>query len=110
MGTVDTLLEEINIELKEISLIWIDVEGFECEVIKGMKNVVQQPIPIVFEFHTERLDRSEVEYLNSIISKYKKIAYVYEDNNEPPRQVKSLLDLQGQFDILLLADPSIPLA
>ncbi len=50
--TLDSYLEEQHINPNDISFIWMDVEGFESEVIiGGRKTLSQKKIPMVQEFN-----------------------------------------------------------
>jgi len=56
--TVDSLLETLGI--RELALVKIDVEGFEPEVIGGMRQVLgDQPVPVIFEaLNSHALERA----------------------------------------------------
>ena len=48
---VDQYLSENKIEAKEVRYLWIDVEGFEPQVILGAKDLIREnPMPIFAEF------------------------------------------------------------
>ena len=53
--TFDSFIQVMNIDTKKLGWIKIDVEGFELEVLKGMKeslNIIDSPIEI--EINTNR--------------------------------------------------------
>jgi len=59
--------------LSTIDVIRMDVEGHECQVIKGMLNTINKYKPlVVLEFHTSILD---VEDAKKIFEKLKKMGY-----------------------------------
>ena len=51
---VDTILAEQGLSVDDISLVWIDVEGMEQEVLRGMEQIRQASTPIVFEYTPHR--------------------------------------------------------
>ncbi|MBE6838046.1 MAG: FkbM family methyltransferase [Ruminococcus sp.] len=67
---LDYYLETNNITADEIDYIWLDVEGFESEVIKGaMKTLTSKKIPFIQEFNP--LDYTDWEtYEENIKSVY----------------------------------------
>ena len=53
--SLDKYFVEKNISPKDVKYIWIDTEGFEPQVLLGMKNILQEnPAPVFFEFNPQR--------------------------------------------------------
>jgi FkbM family methyltransferase len=55
LTTLDTLVEDGSLDPVETSLLWLDVEGHELEVLQGARRLVEQSVPIVMEFVPRRL-------------------------------------------------------
>jgi FkbM family methyltransferase len=47
---VDSILAELNIDPNSVGMSWIDVMGFEVEVLAGMPKVIAAGQPLVFEY------------------------------------------------------------
>jgi hypothetical protein len=50
-------LPQVKQDSKKIKLIKIDVEGSEALVLRGMKNLLQESIPIIFEYRIDIMKR-----------------------------------------------------
>ncbi len=74
--TLDEWIEENNFDVSSIKYLWIDTEGYEGYVLKGMMKLLgQRKIPMYIEFYTEFLRRSGcldilLECLEKTYSKY----------------------------------------
>src|SRR5690242_18117529 len=51
---VDDELERLGVELENVALAWIDVEGYEPQVLDGLARVTARAVPIGFEFTPHR--------------------------------------------------------
>ena len=52
--TLDQLAAEGKFRPDRVGLLWVDVEGFEAEVLEGAQSLVSQSVPIVVEFSAHR--------------------------------------------------------
>lgn len=66
--TIDSVLAGLDIPASDVSMAFVDVEGYEFEVLKGMGNVLQHGAPIVVEVSASRDGRRGVEQLRSLLS------------------------------------------
>jgi hypothetical protein len=48
--TADELVQSVNILASDVGLIWIDVEGHELSVLRGMRMLIATGVPLVVEF------------------------------------------------------------
>jgi FkbM family methyltransferase len=62
---VDTIVESNNID--KVSLVKIDVNGFELEVVKGMKNTIEKCTP---DFMIAIADTTEAKYLTDFFNAF----------------------------------------
>tara|TARA_B100001250_G_C19810206_1_gene795361 strand:- start:1836 stop:2630 length:795 start_codon:yes stop_codon:yes gene_type:complete len=77
-------LDEHNKDIDyKISIIKIDVEGYEYEVIKGSERIIKENSPIIiFEINEDKKGRENYENIQKILYKYDyKIYYVNERMN-----------------------------
>src|SRR5262249_62312292 len=51
---VDAGLERLGVALEAVALAWIDVEGYEPQVLDGLANLTARSVPIGFEFTPQR--------------------------------------------------------
>jgi hypothetical protein len=54
MVRVDDELERLGVALEDVALAWIDVEGYEPQVLDGLANLTACSVPIGFEFTPHR--------------------------------------------------------
>jgi FkbM family methyltransferase len=55
LTTLDTLVDDGRLDPAQTSLLWLDVEGHELEVLRGARQLVERSVPIVMEFAPGRL-------------------------------------------------------
>jgi FkbM family methyltransferase len=53
---VETALGELGLSAQQIGLIWIDAEGHEPQIIRGLGRLLDARVPIAFEFAPRRYD------------------------------------------------------
>lgn len=74
--SLDKYFAENKLNAKDIKYIWIDTEGFEPQVLIGMKNILtENPAPIFMEFNPHLYKKSGyfdkmLEFLSSLYSHY----------------------------------------
>lgn len=64
---LDKILDLSKTNPHEISFVWIDVEGYELEVLRGMPNILAHHPPIVFEHSNRNYNESELTELEDIV-------------------------------------------
>jgi len=47
---LDDFLDELAVDHSRVSLLWIDVQGYELPVLKGAEGVLAHQVPVVMEF------------------------------------------------------------
>ena len=53
--TLDDIAEATGVDPKEISMVWVDVEGHEYRVLQGAKRILEANVPFFIEFWPKRL-------------------------------------------------------
>ena len=103
----DHVLEEYQINPAQIKYMWVDVEGYEIQFVKGALNTLRRyDIPIVMEFIPEVVKSNEgVEnYINILKQVYSGLVIMQEQGDIVHRMEDLLLyaDHEVGFDLFLL--------
>jgi FkbM family methyltransferase len=70
-ATLDSVLARFGLAPEEVGLMWIDVQGFEAEVLRGAASVLALRRPIVFEYRPTALrERGTLERLAQALAGY----------------------------------------
>ena len=54
VARVEDVLEELGVPPDRVGLIWVDVEGYEPQVLDGLASLIARSVPIAFEFTPSR--------------------------------------------------------
>jgi FkbM family methyltransferase len=66
-ATLDALVQQQRIELGDVALIWIDVQGHEPSVLAGARRTVGSGIPVVVEYWPHGLGETGLERLEELV-------------------------------------------
>jgi FkbM family methyltransferase len=102
---VDEILARLAIHAAEVGLLWIDVEGFEPEVVEGAKSLLATCPPLVLEFNPDTYGTERARQLLERLGQYYREVAVVNEASLKPRPLVELLegDLpRGQIDLLFL--------
>jgi hypothetical protein len=58
--SLDQLAEQGVIDADTVSLLWLDVQGHEGEVLEGALSLLRRRVPVVFALRPRELSRPEV--------------------------------------------------
>lgn len=95
---LDTTLRALGVDAGEIGLIWIDVEGAEADVVKGLGDLVGR-VPLAVEYAPERLRPANAELRILLEKHYPKMHRLgTESRGEEP--IGNLAGVSGMTDIL----------
>jgi FkbM family methyltransferase len=100
--TVLDILEETQTPVKEIGLIWMDIEGYEPVACRSMQALMAQKTPLYMEFTPGFYGRDETKaFAQSLAGYYEECIVFFEDEST---KIKVLdLPTQGaQFDVLFM--------
>jgi FkbM family methyltransferase len=95
---LDDLIAELEVDVRDVGLMWIDTQGHEGHVLEGAKTVLRSHVPVVLEYWPYGLRRAGgLDLLHSIIAEN----YSTVVDLSPPRATTS--DYRAQ-DINQLAE------
>lgn len=109
--TFDSFAQEHGIQIKDIGLVIVDIEGHEGHFFEGAQTLLEQKIPVLIEFCPSFLKRSGglEKFLDHATRHYSRVLFnplkrspanfeVWETND-----LRKLADSEGLFDLLLVA-------
>jgi len=67
---VDDELRALGVAAAQIGLIWVDVEGYEPQVLQGLQALIARSVPIAFEFTPSRYSRAVKEQLVARLARH----------------------------------------
>ena len=70
LTTLDTLVENGSLDPAQASLLWLDVEGHELEVLQGARQLVERSVPLVMEFVPRRLQDGRLAALGGVLAEH----------------------------------------
>ncbi len=68
---VDTILDRLAVEPAEIGLVWIDVEGFERQVLAGMPALLEARVPLFIEVLDHLYSPDDFAALKRLLGNYR---------------------------------------
>ncbi len=95
--TLDDLAAEIGLDPAEAGLLWIDVEGFELEVLEGARSFLRRAVPLVVEFVPNRYPGERLQALVDVLSP----AYTHFVDLKPSRPARHGLEPLSTIETLL---------
>jgi len=98
--SVDQLVSECQLSTEHPTVVRIDVEGYEGEVIKGMSNLLEssRPLLIFIEIHSNKIDQQEEEMIiNSLSRNGLKLKFVSYDGGKTGHSKSEYDDIVREF-------------
>jgi hypothetical protein len=95
---LDTTLRALHLQIEEIGLIWIDVEGAEAETVRGLGDLVGK-IPLAIEYAPERL-RPVNKELRIILEKHYPRLHRLGTESRGEEPISDLARVSSMTDIL----------
>lgn len=100
--TVTRILADTDITPDDISLVWMDIEGFEPEACRGMPDLLSLGTPIFMEFSPEFQNRAEQREFAALLDGHYAECILFDRAGHRPVPFAYLGDLERQCDILVL--------
>jgi hypothetical protein len=93
-------LQERRLDPSDLGLVWIDVEGFEPEVVAGMSPVIERAIPLCLEFNAHVYGQIKAREFFSYLAKHYARAALVSDRQMEFRPIAELATPERTVDIL----------
>ncbi|MBQ7477162.1 MAG: FkbM family methyltransferase [Selenomonadaceae bacterium] len=99
--SLDKYFAEKNLSAKDVKYIWIDTEGFEAQVLFGMKNILaENPAPIFMEFNPDLYKKAGVydkwvEFLSQFYEGWIFIHDIFRNKEIELHRIEELLKFQN---------------
>jgi FkbM family methyltransferase len=97
---VDSELEALGVALAEIGLAWIDVEGYEPQVLEGLAGLIARSVPIAFEFTPSRYSRETRARLVARLARHYTTVHSL-GRRDPTATVDTLAAREATDDVLI---------
>lgn len=97
----DAALSELGVTPAEVTLMLIDVEGFEPQVVAGLGGWLAQRIPLLIEFAPQRYTREQREALIARLSAHYTQCHALHSPGSEPRGIAALAGIDRFTDVLI---------
>ena len=97
---VEDALAELGL-LQQAGLIWIDVEGHEPQVIRGLGQLLARNVPIAFEFAPRRYSPEQKRELSDLLAAHYSTLHSLNGSPDQRQPIAALATMQDMDDILV---------
>lgn len=101
---VDAILDAAGIEADAVSLVWMDIEGFEPQAFRSMERLLSRQVPIYLEFSPGFYGPDGTAAFVRFIERHYSHCIVTARGEQHAVPVGRLIERTGQCDVLLLPD------
>jgi FkbM family methyltransferase len=99
--TVAGIRREAAVAASEITLVWMDVEGFEPQACRGMPTLLSLSTPIFMEFSPEFHARTDQREFAALLARHYSRCILFDRQGQRPVTFAHLGDLERQCDVLV---------
>jgi FkbM family methyltransferase len=99
---VSAILEETNIAVEDIGLVWMDIEGYEPVAIRSMEDLLARRVPVYLEFSPEIYGADQAWLFVQRLAEFYDDCLIFFEDVCTPTKVRDIPVDDRQFDILLL--------
>lgn len=103
--TVESILRETGTEANEVEFVWMDIEGFDFEILKEIQKTCGSGLPVFFEFSPDIMGKQKTaECIEFINSNYTRI-YAIRSEGEDLEPISDTTSLRhaGHIDLLVFS-------
>jgi FkbM family methyltransferase len=98
---LDAALTEQRISPGEIGLVWIDVEGYEPEAVRGLGSFIEHAVPMAIEYAPERYSAAAREELIALLCKHYSRLHRLSGSRGDREPVSALASIHDFADVLV---------
>lgn len=99
---VDAILRETQTPMESVSLVWMDIEGFEPQACLSMLGLLKRRVPFYLEFSPEFYGKQGTEDFARFLSQYYDHCIIIQKAGARHGKVEELAGISRQCDVLLL--------
>jgi FkbM family methyltransferase len=97
---VDDELERLGVPLDTVGLAWVDVEGYEPQVLDGLAKLMARAVPITFEFTPSRYGAESKQRLVARLAQHYTTVHSL-GRLDPPAPIGTLASREHTDDVLV---------
>jgi len=97
---VDDELERLGVPVETVGLAWVDVEGYEPQVLDGLAKLMARSVPITFEFTPSRYGAESKQRLVARLAQHYTTVHSL-GRLDPPAPIGALASREHTDDVLV---------
>ena len=101
MVRLDDALGELGLAPEQLGLIWIDAEGYEPQIIRGLGRLLERRVPIAFEFAPGRYDADAKRDLVRLLAGHYSTMHSLNAAPDHRAPIAALADIEDMDDVLV---------
>lgn len=105
--TLDRVLAEAGLAAADVGLVWIDVEGFEPQVLRGASTLLERSVPLVVEVNPH-LYAAGARHLTDVLAAHYDTVVDLDDTASVERPLSHLASLTRQGDFVVYSKARLP--
>jgi FkbM family methyltransferase len=98
---LDAALAEEGISAEAIGLVWIDVEGYEPQALRGLGSIIERAVPLAIEYAPQRYSAADRDDLISLLCKHYTALHHLSDAGSAREPVSALTSIRDVADVLV---------
>jgi FkbM family methyltransferase len=100
---LDDALKAASVAMKDPSMIWIDAEGFEPEIVSGFGDALaKRAVPLVIEYAPERYSPDRQALLNGLLTRHYKMVRRLEVAGSTPQPITSISEISSRYEDIVV--------
>ena len=98
---LDAALADAGVAADAIGLVWIDVEGYEPEAIRGLGALLERAVPLALEYIPERLSREVSREFLALLRRHYKTLHNLSAPHDTGQPIEALATIRDAADVLI---------
>jgi FkbM family methyltransferase len=98
---VDEALTELGIAPDRVGLVWVDVEGYEPQVLRGLAGLMRERVPIAFEYSPERYAQGDWQEIARLLATHYAAFHLLSGDPTNRAEIAALASLPHADDVLV---------